>query len=614
VCLSFYIQTHFFFEFLNLISIFTTKLFFLSYILMRFLLTLFLLFLPLDGFPQVLTHTQETANQTSVILQEYPVAKNIVELKSNIYKILHQHNRKLALEYLNKSTNAFNSNGGLIEELSFLIKSPPRTPQPISIEVNLSESSDYHPVVSPDGQVIYFCSQNRKGGTGGEDVFEYRFSQRDNKPKNIHSINTTYNEAPNWISPDSKKMIIIGFYSNSIGGDLYQVDILKNNKLKINRFNNPVNSNYFDCDGQLFSDSIMILVSDRPGGLGAFREKGKAFNGDTWGNTDIYLSVKRDSVWQDVVNLGPVINTDMAERTPYLTPDGKYLFFSSTGHTGFGGLDIFVSKRLSESSWTEWSEPVNLGYSVNSPDDDWGFMIIGDGKTAYFSNTKDIYTCTLPDDFYNFDRQFSLQGKVKNELGKFLNADITLTNLDDNSTLQVSTDSVKGEYRFTLDPFAEYKLVASASGYNPVVQTVSLTSDTVSVLKRDLTLISQSQVRIDTSDGLITVFFEFNKYNLEKSFHPKLDYVANLLQTQSEKSQVTIEIGGYTDAIGSDKYNTKLSLKRAQTVFSELIKRGLEDDFFDVKAYGESDPIAPNNTNEGRAKNRRVVLRIKNSL
>ncbi|MHC1738637.1 MAG: OmpA family protein [Ignavibacteriaceae bacterium] len=542
--------------------------------------------------------------------------KTFRELKTNALQMIQKGEGSKAIKYVSVNRDLFPADRDEINGLIKLgrTKTKIRTTE-YQQTINLLSSDEYHPVVSDNGSEIYFCAHKRSGGGGGEDVFySSKSGQGWGNANPLRSLNTSYNEVPTYISADSKRIIVMGFYSGSVNGDLFFAEKNTGDKYSLNRFNAPVNSNYFDSDGRIVNDNVMIFTSDRPNGVGAFREKGTAYNGDYWGNTDIYVSVKKDSVWQEVVNLGPVINTDMAERTPYLTPDGKYLFFSSTGHTGFGGLDVFVSKRLSESGWTEWSEPVNLGYTVNSPDDDWGFMIIGDGKTAYFSNTKDIYTCTIPDDFYNFDRQFSLQGKVKNEMGKFLNADITLTNLDDSSTLQVSSDSVKGEYRFTLDPFADYKLVASANGYNPVVQTVSLSSDTISVLKRDITLISQSQVRIDTSDGLITVFFEFNKYNLEKSFHPKLDYVAGLLRTQSDKSEVTIEIGGYTDAIGSDKYNTKLSLKRAQTVFNELIKRGLEDDFFDVKAYGESDPIAPNNTNEGRAKNRRVVLRIKNSL
>lgn len=553
----------------------------------------------------------------------YPTAQNnslnagtdnisINDLKKQSYSLIQAGQVDKAVELLTKAIPDNPAGEREIKKLRDAILFGKKLDKAPLKSLNIS-SSIYHPVVSDDKSEIYFCGYSINGGFGLEDIYSSssNYSQW-KKPVNLSAINTSSNETPTYLSKDKNTLLLTAFYLKNSKGDIYHA--LKSNKFKVSIMPQPVNSPFFDGDARYFNDNIMIFTSDRPNGVGAFREKGTVYNGDYWGNTDIYVSVKKDSVWQDVVNLGPVINTEMAERTPYLTPDGKYLFFSSTGHTGFGGLDIFVSKRLSESSWTEWSEPVNLGYTVNSPDDDWGFMIIGDGKTAYFSNTKDIYTCTLPDDFYNFDKQFVLSGLIKNELGKPVKADLTLTGVLDNSVLQVSSDSVKGEYYVSLDPFTEYKLVASASGYNPVRQTLAFNSDTASYLRRDITLISQNQVRIDTSDGLITVFFEFNKYNLDKSFHPKLDYVANLLKTQSEKSEVTIEIGGYTDAIGSDKYNTKLSLKRAQTVFNELIKRGLEDDFFDVKAYGESDPIAPNNTNEGRAKNRRVVLRIKNSL
>ncbi|HPO56063.1 MAG TPA: OmpA family protein [Ignavibacteriaceae bacterium] len=536
----------------------------------------------------------------------------IKELKQQSYSLIKRGRVDNAVELL---TQAVSNNPAEEEEIKkirdviFFSKKLDITPLK---SLNIS-SNIYHPIVSDDKTEIYFCGYSNYSGFGLEDIYisSSNYNQW-KKPSNLSNINTSSNESPSYVSSDKNTILFTAFYKKESKGDIYKA--LKNLKYKSSMLPSPINTTYFESDARIFQNNIMIFTSDRPGGVGSFREKGTHYNGDYWGNTDIYLSLLKDSVWQEPINLGPVINTEMAERTPYLTPDGKYLFFSSTGHTGFGGLDIFVSKRLSESSWTEWSEPVNLGYTVNSPEDDWGFMIIGDGKTAYFSNTKDIYSCILPDDFYNFDKQLLLSGLIKNELGKPVKADITLTGLLDNSVLQVSSDSLKGEYRISLDPFTDYKLVASASGYNPALLTLAFNSDTASYIRKDITLISQNQVRIDTSDGLITVFFEFNKYNLDKSFHPKLDYVANLLKTQSENSQVTIEIGGYTDAIGSEKYNEKLSLKRAQTVFGELIKRGLEDDSFDVKAYGESDPIAPNNTNEGRAKNRRVVLRIKNSL
>jgi len=542
--------------------------------------------------------------------------KSFREMKSNILQMIQKGEGNRAIKYIGLNRDLFPEEK---EEINGFIRLSKTKTSLRSSEyqqsLNLLSSDEYHPVVSEDGSEMYFCAHRRNGGGGGEDIFYVSRTGKDwGEVSPLRSLNTSSNEVPTYISSDKQKIIIMGFYTGSVNGDLFLAEKTTSGKYLLKKFSTPVNSNYFDSDGSLVKNNIMIFTSDRPGGVGSFREKGTHYNGDYWGNTDIYLSLLKDSVWQEPINLGPVINTEMAERTPYLTPDGNYLFFSSTGHTGFGGLDIFVSKRLSESSWTEWSEPVNLGYTVNSPEDDWGFMIIGDGKTAYFSNTKDIYSCILPDDFYNFDKQLLLSGLIKNELGKPVKADITLTGLLDNSVLQVSSDSLKGEYRISLDPFTDYKIVASASGYNPVLLTLAFNSDTASYIRKDITLISQNQVRIDTSDGLITVFFEFNKYNLDKSFHPKLDYVANLLKNQSENSQITIEIGGYTDAIGSEKYNEKLSLKRAQTVFGELIKRGLEDDSFDVKAYGESDPVAPNNTNEGRAKNRRVVLRIKNSL
>jgi len=550
-------------------------------------------------------NNQEGTNRPVIVLKDYK------DFLNQLYTSSKSNDFVLIKDLLKTAQKLFPYHKNDFEYWKYVLKcGNPRSSSAITFSKEF-KMDVYHPVVSGKGDRLYFCSYSNVNETG-EDVYtSFKEGSDWSFPQVVSLFSSENNEGPSWANSNLSKFILVKFNYKNPNGDLFYINMEDDNPSPV-IFPEPVNTKNFEADGRLFNDSVLFFSSDRPGGTGKFREKGIPLDDDYWGNTDIYVSILKEGKWGEVINLGPKINTEMAERTPFLSPDGKYLFFSSSGRIGFGGLDVFVSRRLSESSWTEWSEPVNVGGHVNSPLDDWGFMLIDDGKTAFFSNTKEILTCVLPDDFYGFEKQFGLRGKIKNELGSPIPAQIILTDLSTNLKIEQSNNPITGDFTFNLDPFSEYLLTASSSGYNPVSVNISFNSDTASIINRDITLISQSQVRIDTSDGLITVFFEFNKYNLEKSFHPKLDYVANLLKTQSEKSEVTIEIGGYTDAVGSEKYNEKLSLKRAQTVFGELIKRGLEDDSFDLKAYGESSPIAPNNTNEGRAKNRRVVLRIRN--
>ncbi len=273
-----------------------------------------------------------------------------------------------------------------------------------------TDADEYAPVPSADGLRLYFLGRHRSDCYGGEDIFVSELQDSTwQKAVNLgRTINTDRNEAILSISVDGNRIILFGNYDQSFGrGDIFYTDKTKEGWGDIQHFPKPINSQYFDADASMTSDGKAILfTSDRPGGIGGFHKKRELFHGGYWGNTDIYVCLLTQEGWSEPINLGATINTPYTERTPFLHPDGKTLYFSSDGHYGLGRLDVFKAVRLNEETWTEWSEPVNLGKEINTAGNDWGYKVATAGDVAYFSAKDksggygkfDNYSIPLPEE------------------------------------------------------------------------------------------------------------------------------------------------------------------------------------------------------------------------
>jgi outer membrane protein OmpA-like peptidoglycan-associated protein len=260
-----------------------------------------------------------------------------------------------------------------------------------NLEFSINTAADeYSPVLSLDEKRLYFTGRDRVGGYGGEDIFysDYIDDQWQSARNIGKSINTRRgNESLDAISPDGSKLLLWGNYSGSLGnGDIFYVDRNEKGWSEIKHFPSPINSGYFEGNAYITADGNAILfTSDRPEGIGEYNPKGMLFNGGYMGNTDIYVTIKTRTGWSDPINLGLTINTPYAEYSPFLHPDGKTLYFSSDGHPGLGRMDVFKSERLDMNSWTKWSEPVNLGKEINTAENDWAYRISLSGEIAYFA-------------------------------------------------------------------------------------------------------------------------------------------------------------------------------------------------------------------------------------
>ena len=389
---------------------------------------------------------------------------------------------------------------------------------------------------------------------------------------------------------------------------------------EVNHYKSPINGFYFDADAMKTADGkAIIFTSDRPGCIGQYHEKGKFYYGHTWGNIDIYISVKTDSGWSDAINLGETINTPYCEYTPFLHPDGKTLYFSSDGHYGLGNLDVFKATRLNDSSWTEWSEPVNLGKEINSPNSDWGYKIATSGELAFFSiydkpdgfGMSDIYSIELPKKAKP-NLVITIAGKITDPDGNPLEAEIKWNDL----TLmkeagEAKSDPQTGEYFIVLPAGHEYSYNAEKEGYFGKSEHVDLTNkegferyslDIILYPIIDLVTTEKNSPTVE-----IIVFFDLDKWGLQEKSTPDLNRLVKLLGKHQE---LKIEIQGHTDNIGTKEYNKILSQKRARSILNYLVGAGIKKERLISKGFGETHPVKTNETEEGREKNRRVEIKF----
>jgi len=482
--------------------------------------------------------------------------------------------------------------------------------------------NDYFPIINLEGNKLYFCSFNRDDGYGGEDIYVSESDGSNWKPAtNIgRQINSGSHEATLGVSGDNLELTVFGNYSESFGnGDIFYYTRTEDGWSKRKHYPQPINSIYFDSDMCFSSDgNAIFFVSDRPPENGDYAEKDNFSRGLWGGNLDIYVVTKTDSGWSEAINLGSTINTDYIDRSPYLHPDGKTLYFSSNGHYGIGGLDVYKATRTNTDSWTEWSEPVNLGKEINTSENDWGYKISLDGSYAYFSAfnlqdssmKQDIYKVTLPKKARP-DLVATIKGKVVDPDGNPLSAKIKWENLSTGVTIgELNSDPNDGSFFIVLPLGKKYGYYAEKEGYYPVSKNIDLTKNIKSMItiQENIVLIPIKQIKEKNLTVRINnLFFDFNSSKLLPESFPELN---RLIKVLDEFPNVKIEISGHTDDVGSDSYNKKLSVERAKAVMNYLVEKGVKKALLIPKGYGKSRPVSKNKTDEERALNRRVEIKL----
>jgi len=457
--------------------------------------------------------------------------------------------------------------------------------------------------ISADGSTLYFT---RRMTTGNERDEQFYYSRRINDTLWSDAselgppVNTTGDEGALCLSPDGQFLIFSacdrpdGFGSC----DLYIARREGKHWSEPLNMGPVINSSYWETQPSFSSDGLTLyFVSNRPGG---------------YGSSDIWISKRvAGGDWGRPINAGEPINTSESERGPFIHPDGQTLYFSSKGHPGMGEGDIFYSKRGAEGIW---SEPVNIGYPLNTPADEVTFIVDNEGKFAYFSSAseqgygkQDIYRVNLPEQIKPMAVTF-MKGVVTDSItGKFLGASFQLTDLESGKKIvQSESDPLSGEFLMSVPAGKKYALVVEKKGYLFYSATIS-PGNSSDIHKPYLKDIKLKPVKTGETFVLNNIFFETDSARLLPASITELNYLYQLL---NRNSKICIEIGGHTDNTGKQAYNYALSERRARAVYDFLIDKGINPGRLKCKGYGSDKPIADNATELGRAQNRRTEIKI----
>lgn len=473
-----------------------------------------------------------------------------------------------------------------------------------------SQYADYSPVLSADQETLFFTSRRpeTKGsqmdpeGNYFEDIYvSVKTKTGWSKATNVNApVNTNDHEASVGISPDGQTILIYkddagdgNIYSTTLNGDQWTTPV---------KLNDNINSKHWEPSAFISADgNTLVFTSNRPGG---------------YGGRDLYSSKRNaEGDWGKAVNLGSSINTPYDEDAPFIHPDGLTLSFSSNGHSTMGGFDIFISLISADGIW---SEPMNVGYPINTTDDDIFYVISPNSLNACFSSfreggfgEKDNYMAIFKEK--KKTALTLIKGIVLDENNK--PAKTAIITVTDNQTEQVvgvyHANSKTGVFLFILTPGKNYNVTYQAEEHLFYSENMDITKETdYYEIKKAVAL---KPIVVGSKIVLNNIFFDFDKATLRPLSNVELKNLVHLLKSNPK---MKVEISGHTDSKGGLTYNQELSEERAKAVVTKLSENGIGADRMDAKGYGKTMPTSANKTvsgkddPEGRQLNRRVELKI----
>ncbi len=475
-------------------------------------------------------------------------------------------------------------------------------PKKLGGSVNTTDD-EYFPSLSVDGSTLVFTRQARGGAIPGqirqEELFFSSFKDSGyTVPEAFQDpINTGRNEGTQSLSQDGRIMFFTSCNRPDTKGgcDLYYC--VKTGEKWSDPINlgNPVNTGHWESTPFLAPDSKhLYFSSNRPGGYGGM---------DIWKST-----LKVDHSWSEPVNMGSAINSPLDEMSPILLVDGKTFFFASNGHIGMGGFDLY---KCDLTSVSKSSSVENLGYGINTFFDEDALTINLDSFTVLFTSNsdsvtgKDIYQAKMSR-HGTLSSVFSLSGIVIDRITRIpVGAQIEVQPHGDTLLSRVEADPVTGKYLLGIPKRHAYRIGAAAKGYLPY--SGYYVSDSAGVVTRIFHSIELEPIKAGASIVLRNTFFALNSFEILPESSRDMD---EALTVFSMNPGIIIEISGHTDNSGSDDYNLKLSRNRAESVVKYLISRGINPLQLLSKGYGSTQPVASNETEEGRRLNRRTEMKV----
>ena len=491
-----------------------------------------------------------------------------------------------------------------------------RNPVPFDpkvVEGISTPQNEYLPIITADNQMAFFTREMKVAGEKNtliqsekyKEKFMFSTLQPDGKfdagEEMPDPFNLNDNEGGATLTVDNKTLYYTVCKYNAThtyyNCDIYYSEWIDDEWTPIKSVSDKINlPTTWESQPSISADGKTIyFVSDRSGGYGGY---------------DIYKSVKLDNgQWGTPINLGPGINSTGNEKSPFIHPDGKTLYFSSDGWLGLGGYDIFFARLNDDGTW---SAPVNIGYPINSPDDEVGFFVSTDGEKGYFASNKlkgvggwDLYSFNLYEKAKPGKVLF-VSGTVKAETeSQMSRTRIELKNMETKMVSVIPLDSVTGKYTAVAPFNNDYIMTVKREGYvyeTRYIARADSSFKTPAHLDLDI-----QEIQLNKSYRINDIYFAFNSAELSGASKSILDLLIEFL---AENPSIYIEIQGHTDNIGNDAKNLELSSNRAKSVYNYLVVNNIDAKRLTYKGYGKTVPVASNETDEGRAKNRRTVFVI----
>jgi len=491
------------------------------------------------------------------------------------------------------------------------LKRPTGEP-PVALSAPLNAFKfQYFPALTADNRFLLFTG--RPASSSGEDLYVSRQNKDGGfgEPMPISpAINTTYNEGAGTISGDGKTLVFASCdRPRSIGNcDLYISYRTGNNWSPPQNLGIAVNSPEWDSQPSLSADGrTLYFTSTRRGGQG---------------QEDIYVSrLLPTGMWSTAQNLGKPVNTPGKDMAPFIHASTTTLYYVTDGLVGMGGLDVYRSEQTAAGGW---GEPRNLGYPLNTFENEASLFITSDNQRGFCSRTRatdepaagsrlmrerpvELFGFNVPPPVKARETSTYTQGRVFDiNTKKPLKAEVKLYDLDTDVLTQfVTSDPEYGDYTVVLNEGHHYAMYASAEKY--LLKSMSFdysNQHTFNPLTLDIYL---EPVRSGRTMVLNNLFFDTNKYDLKPQSRTELNRLIEFLQKYRD---VQIQVSGYTDNVGAPEANLLLSQQRAQAVVEYLSGHGISVTRLRSKGYGEGHPLAPNDTEAHRQLNRRIELHI----
>ena len=497
----------------------------------------------------------------------------------------------------------------------------PFAPEKLSESVNLPGRAEYLPVVSVDGQQLIFTAVVRNQ----EDFFvtERDTATGDWRPaRELEGVNTPENEGAQTISADGRTIVFTA--CNRRGGfgscDLYYSEQRDGRWTPPANLGATINTRAWESLPALSADgNTLYFSSNRAGGAG-----GK----------DLYVSRRSaDGNWQAPENLGAPLNTPGDEQSPFLHPDGQTLYFMSDALPGMGGTDLYLSRRTATGAW---GAPENLGYPINTKADEGALFITLDGRTAYFATDRDVLGTGAsaladprggrPTDIYSFELPATVRPKPVTYVrarvfdvatGEPLSARVDFEDLSGDLAPSSARTRPDGTFLLTLPLGRDYALNVAQDGYFFHSENFALSAAdadpaqpfALEIGLRPLPPVSDAPAAAPTVESapivLRNVLFETGSATLKPVSRAELDRLRDLLNS---RPQLRIQLNGHTDNVGSAADNLRLSEDRARAVYDYLVAAGIDPARLRSAGYGETRPLASNDTPAGRRQNRRTAF------